>query len=184
MKCYEPGCEGDVVNSSVEDFAYDMLGFPVVVRRLTLPVCRTCHACLLDGATENMLARPAYNALLRRAGLTPTEVVALRKALGLTQSELAKLMRVQRLAVVRWEGGSRPCTGPSEVLLKHLVNSQLGLGIKPAELSTEEGSIPGEAVRIAIEEPLAERSARASRPSDRFFSLPSRHTGRVALARA
>lgn len=49
--------------------------------------------------------------------LAPDEIVAVRKSLGLTQDELAKVLKVGRITVVRWEGGQQM---PSEVFSDRL----------------------------------------------------------------
>jgi len=48
----------------------------------------------------------------------------LRESLGLSQSELAALMSVQRSTVSRWEHGHRAIPGPSELLLKVLAKRE------------------------------------------------------------
>lgn len=48
--------------------------------------------------------------------MTPGDLRAIRVGLGWTQQRLAEAMRVQRLAVVRWESGTRRIS-PSHIEL-------------------------------------------------------------------
>jgi len=43
--------------------------------------------------------------------MTPKEVVAIRKALGITQEELADRIAAHRVSVARWETGQSVPTG-------------------------------------------------------------------------
>lgn len=43
--------------------------------------------------------------------MTPKQVVALRKKLGLTQAQLARKLGVDRAAVNQWEAGTRTPSG-------------------------------------------------------------------------
>jgi DNA-binding transcriptional regulator YiaG len=52
--------------------------------------------------------------------MTPNEVVKLRKALGLTQTELAARMGTTATTVYRWETGRARVTAPMALLLKTL----------------------------------------------------------------
>jgi len=50
--------------------------------------------------------------------MTPAELIAARKRLDLTQSDLARVLRVGSDRTVRkWERGERPIPGPVAVLL-------------------------------------------------------------------
>lgn len=63
--------------------------------------------------------------------LTPEEVRAARIRLGLTQHQLACLLRMGadgKRAVRRWESGDRPISGPASVVLEALLD-----GWRPAE---------------------------------------------------
>lgn len=56
--------------------------------------------------------------------MTPAEVSAARKLLGLSQSELAERLRMGangERTVRRWERGETPITGPASVALSLLV---------------------------------------------------------------
>ena len=54
----------------------------------------------------------------RRFEIMPTDVKAVRKQIGLSQSEFARLMRVSIKTLQNWEQHRRTPTGPAAALLK------------------------------------------------------------------
>lgn len=59
-------------------------------------------------------------------GMTPTELTAIRKRAGLSQSGLAALLRVADLRTVRrWEKGDVPVSGPASIVLELLDAGEL-----------------------------------------------------------
>lgn len=52
--------------------------------------------------------------------MTPTAVKRIRKALGLTQEQLAKVLGVDRVTVARWELGLRAIPEPTARLVRLL----------------------------------------------------------------
>lgn len=51
--------------------------------------------------------------------MTPAEITAIRKRYGLSQSELAALLRISDLRTVRrWEKGEVPISGPASIILE------------------------------------------------------------------
>ena len=64
--------------------------------------CRNCGFEFLVGIDEDM----KHEAACRQLGvMTPAEIVALRKKMGLTQKELADLTGIGEASVSRWERG-------------------------------------------------------------------------------
>lgn len=56
--------------------------------------------------------------------MTPHEVRAARQSLGLTQSGLAKALRLSadgKRAVRAWEAGERPISGPASVAIEAML---------------------------------------------------------------
>lgn len=59
--------------------------------------------------------------------MTPTEFKAIRNRAGLTQSQLARLLRVAGPRIVRkWELGEREISGPVSLLMEMLDSGVLG----------------------------------------------------------
>lgn len=52
--------------------------------------------------------------------MTPNELRKARTALGLTQQQLADQLQLKRLAITRYEGGTRRIPGLVEVAIRHL----------------------------------------------------------------
>ena len=52
--------------------------------------------------------------------MDPTEIIAIRQSLDMTQSELADYMEVDFGTVSRWERGIQPVPGPARVLYRLL----------------------------------------------------------------
>lgn len=58
--------------------------------------------------------------------MTPAEVVNIRKQLGLTQSGLARVLRISDLRTIRrWETGEVPVSGPASVVLELMAADEL-----------------------------------------------------------
>jgi len=53
--------------------------------------------------------------------MTPQELKTLRQLCGYTQRELAELLRVHRMTVVRWETGKVPIPEPMSLLVTKLL---------------------------------------------------------------
>lgn len=58
--------------------------------------------------------------------MTPTEVKAIRNRAGLSQSGLARLLRItDERTIRRWETGDIPVSGPSSIILEMLDAGEL-----------------------------------------------------------
>lgn len=60
--------------------------------------------------------------------ITGKELRFLRSEMGMTQSELAEVLRVTLLTVSRWEREENPVTDSAEMLVRLLANERLELG--------------------------------------------------------
>lgn len=59
-------------------------------------------------------------------GMTPIEVKATRQRFGLSQSELAGLLRISDLRTIRrWETGEVPVSGPASIILELMAAGEL-----------------------------------------------------------
>ena len=58
--------------------------------------------------------------------MTPAEVVNIREQLGLTQSGLARVLRITDIRTIRrWEKGEIPVSGPASVVLELMAADEL-----------------------------------------------------------
>jgi len=58
--------------------------------------------------------------------LSPTEITAIRKRYGLSQSELAAVLRISDLRTIRrWEKGEVPISGPASIVLELMASDEL-----------------------------------------------------------
>ena len=72
------------------------------------------------GASAAESAATHLNASASRNAVPPNEVRTWRKAHSLSQAQLAKLLGVQPLAVLRWENGARTAPPYLHLALKQL----------------------------------------------------------------
>ncbi len=58
--------------------------------------------------------------------MTPTEIKSIRERAGLTQTELARLLRISDIRTIRrWEQGDVPISGPASVVLELIAADEL-----------------------------------------------------------
>lgn len=58
--------------------------------------------------------------------MTPAEIKAIRQRYGLSQTELAALLRISDLRTIRrWEKGEVPVSGPASVVLELMATGEL-----------------------------------------------------------
>lgn len=58
--------------------------------------------------------------------ITPTELKSIRQRYGLTQSEFARILRIEDGRTVRrWEAGDRAISGPATILLELMDSGEL-----------------------------------------------------------
>ncbi len=106
--CKCRNCGNQAVRPVVVDYATEMEHdgrlFALTVPHLEILECEACqNRTLPDEALERVLAE-----LRVKAGLmTPEEIRAYRKRLGLTQEDLAKFLRLAKETVSRWESGKQ-----------------------------------------------------------------------------
>ena len=58
--------------------------------------------------------------------MTPAEVQSIRNRAGLTQTELARLLRISDIRTIRrWETGDVPISGPASIIMELLDAGEL-----------------------------------------------------------
>ncbi len=64
--------------------------------------------------------------------MTPAEVKAIRQRAGLSQTGLARLLRIRDIKTIRrWESGEVPVSGPASILLEMLDAGELPIRYLP-----------------------------------------------------
>jgi putative zinc finger/helix-turn-helix YgiT family protein len=106
-KC--PTCRERAVGAAVlptyeTELEHDGRPYPIRVSHLRVSRCEKCGTILLDDDAGERLD----DALRAAAGLlTPAEIREHRKRLGLTQEQLADLLRINVSTLSRWETGAQ-----------------------------------------------------------------------------
>lgn len=58
--------------------------------------------------------------------MSPSEIKSIRKRLGLTQTELARLLRISDIRTIRrWETGKVDISGPASVIMELIDKGEL-----------------------------------------------------------
>ncbi len=94
-------------------------GESVAVPSIPHHSCPACGEVVLGFEEGQRLAAEAFARYRLEHGLlSADEIRALRESLGLTQAELARLLRLGANTISRWESGRNVQTGAMDVLLR------------------------------------------------------------------
>jgi DNA-binding transcriptional regulator YiaG len=74
--------------------------------------------------------------------ITPDELRALRRSLGLTQGQLADRLCLSREAITQWETGRAGPTGPAEMLLRMFQAEAAWKSPPQGQIQKESGKSP------------------------------------------
>lgn len=127
--CPECG-RGTVRTTRVQNYKTKIKGFPFVVDDAVIGVCDRCHAESFAPEETKRWEELFFQSLEnRRAFLSPEEIAELRKALGLSMEDFARLIGSTRQSIWMWEKEHRS-TPPSRMadLLMKLVRQSLRTG--------------------------------------------------------
>ena len=72
----------------------------------------------------------AYCLITRSQGLSPNELRFLRTELGLTQAELAEMVKKDHQTIGRWERGEKPIDQNAEYVIRTIGAERLGIDTK------------------------------------------------------
>jgi DNA-binding transcriptional regulator YiaG len=106
---------------------------------------------VVDDAGEEVYAIPnilglhkviAHCIVAAETGMTPKELRFLRTEMGLTQGELAQVVKKDHQTVGRWERGETPLDGNAEVVIRMLAAERLGIDPKLEVEELAERCIP------------------------------------------
>lgn len=104
MKCRERAVLPARLESYATELEHDGRKFAIAVADLAVQKCRNCGEVYLDDDADERLS----DALRAAAGLlAPSEIRKGREGLGLTQRQLAGLLRISEFTLSRWETGAQ-----------------------------------------------------------------------------
>jgi DNA-binding transcriptional regulator YiaG len=107
MKCHE--CNGESFERRAVEISTQVGGHVVIDRSITRPVCLSCGEFTVPASTlEKIELRAALVAFTEAPQTTGSMLRFARKALGLTQAELAERLATASESVSRWEREERP----------------------------------------------------------------------------
>jgi DNA-binding transcriptional regulator YiaG len=109
-----------------------------------LAVCDNGHVEVELGQLAEYERRASVVVLSEAADIGGSEIRFARKALGLTQARLAKLLEVAPETVSRWETGAEPISRVSRLALLAVVRDPRGL----ARLEKDESAAPTEVLHV------------------------------------
>jgi DNA-binding transcriptional regulator YiaG len=107
MKCHE--CNGEKFERRGVEISTQVGSHVVIDRSITRPVCLSCGEFTVPASTlEKVELRAALVAFTEAPRATGSMLRFARKALGLTQAELAERLATASESVSRWEREERP----------------------------------------------------------------------------
>jgi putative zinc finger/helix-turn-helix YgiT family protein len=102
--CRQQTVEPVVLPTYVADLDHDGRTYQVAVNNLAVLQCKNCGAIVLDDDASDRLS----DSLREAAGLmSPEQIRRHREGLGLTQKQLANLLRISESTLCRWETGGQ-----------------------------------------------------------------------------
>ncbi len=115
MECRQRAVARTVLPSYTTDIEHDGRSYRITVPNFEVLQCQECKAVVIDEQADDRL----YAALRQEVGLlSPEEIVANRKKLGLTQSQLAGFLRIADSTLSRWETGAQIQQKAMDALLR------------------------------------------------------------------
>jgi putative zinc finger/helix-turn-helix YgiT family protein len=104
MICREPTVFPTTLDSYATELEHDGRKYAISVADFPVLKCRHCGEVYLDEAADEKLSE----ALRTAAGLlSPVEIRKERERFGLTQKQLAGLLRISEFTLSRWETGAQ-----------------------------------------------------------------------------
>jgi putative zinc finger/helix-turn-helix YgiT family protein len=104
MNCREQTVSPTRLDSYATELEHDGRKYAITIADFPVLKCRHCGEVYLDEAADELLSE----ALRAAAGLlSPAEIRKGREGLGLTQKQLAGLLRISEFTLSRWETGAQ-----------------------------------------------------------------------------
>ena len=120
MVCRQRAVSATTLASYAMDMEHDGRKYTISVADFSVLQCQNCGEIYLDGAADERLS----DALRTAAGLlSPTEIREKREGLGLTQEQLASLLRIPEYTISHWEAGAQIQQGSMDAFLRVIFQS-------------------------------------------------------------
>jgi putative zinc finger/helix-turn-helix YgiT family protein len=120
MVCRQRAVSPTTLASYTTEMAHDGRKYPISVADFSVLQCQNCGDIYLDEAANERLS----DALRDAAGLlSPAEIQEKREGLGLTQEQLASLLRIPEYTISHWEAGAQIQQGSMDAFLRVLFQS-------------------------------------------------------------
>lgn len=107
----------------------------VIIDEVSVVVDDNGHKVYCIPNVKSLHRSIAHALIIQESGLSGKEVRFLRTEMGLTQEQLAAVIKVSRATVNRWESGRGSIDPNAEFLIRMLAAEKLGIDLK---LSVEE----------------------------------------------
>jgi putative zinc finger/helix-turn-helix YgiT family protein len=125
-KCLHQAVEPAVLPTYVTELDHDGRTYQVSVEDLEVLQCKNCGAIVLDDDASDRLS----SSLREAAGLlSPAQIRRHREDLGLTQKQLANLLRISESTLCRWETGGQIQQRCMDAFLRVAFQSEEARGI-------------------------------------------------------
>src|SRR5271155_1660255 len=118
--CRERAVSPTTLASYAAEMEHDGRKYALTVADVPVLQCQNCGEIYLDVSANERLS----DALRAAAGLlSPTEIREKREGLGLTQKQLASLLRIPEFTLSRWEAGAQIQQGSMDAFLRVIFQS-------------------------------------------------------------
>ena len=138
-----PECEkGTVRTTRIHNYKTKIKGYPFTVDEALIGVCDECEAqSFAPEETQRWDELFSHSLQARHAFLTPEEITQIRKALGLSMEDFARLIGSTRQSVSMWEKESRttPPVRTADLLMKLVRQSLSGEPVDVLPFLLDEG---------------------------------------------
>jgi putative zinc finger/helix-turn-helix YgiT family protein len=145
--CRLQAVEPVTLSTYLADLDHDGRKYEVAVKNLDVLRCKNCGAIVLDDDASDRLS----DSLREAAGLmSPEQIRRHREGLGLTQKQLANLLRISESTLCRWETGGQIQQRCMDAFLRVAFQSaearrilgDMGAGWTAAEVPMVPGRLP------------------------------------------
>jgi putative transcriptional regulator len=142
MKC--PACGTAKMAATQGAYKYDESGLPnVTLLNVTIRKCAHCGEEAVEIPAISQLHEVLATAIVRKESeLTSDEFRFLRKYLGYSSADFAKLIDVQPETISRWETGAKPISSLADRLIRMLIVKEKRVENYPVDVLAKIKAMP------------------------------------------